>query len=72
MDALFAGTSFDETGQSESVANILHRHQDVEELFPEDLATEALPYFSDWLIENVHLVEITPTRTPTPTPSSRP
>ena len=59
MDALFAGTSFDETGQSESVANILHRHQDVEELFPEDLATEALPYFSDWLIENVHLVEIT-------------
>ena len=59
MEALFAGTSFDETGQSESVANILHRHQDVEELFPEDLATEALPYFSDWLIENVHLVEIT-------------
>ena len=59
MEALFTGSSFDETGQSESVANILQRYQDVEELFPEDLSTDALPYFSDWLIENVHLVEIT-------------
>ena len=59
MEALFTGSSFDETDQSESVANILHRYQDVEELFPEDFATDALPYFSDWLIENVHLVEIT-------------
>lgn len=59
MEALFTGSSFDETGQSESVANILHRYQDVEELFPEDLSTAALSYFSDWLIENVHLVEIT-------------
>ena len=59
MEALFTGSSFDETGQSESVANILHRYQDVEELFPKDLSIDALPYFSDWLIENVHLVEIT-------------
>ena len=28
-------------------------------LFPEELTGEALPYFVDWLIENVHLVEIT-------------
>lgn len=59
MEALFTGVSFDENGQPESVANILHRYQDVEELFPEELAGEALPYFADWLIENVHLVEIT-------------
>ena len=33
--------------------------QDIEEQFPEELKGPALPYFVDWLIENVHLVEIT-------------
>ena len=59
MDALFTGQSFEEQGQSESVVNILNRFQDIEELFPEDLEGDALPFFADWLIENVHLVEIT-------------
>ena len=59
MDALFAGSPFEEAGQPESVANILRRFRDVTELFPGDLAEDALPYFADWLIENVHLVEIT-------------
>ena len=59
MEALFTGTKFEEAGQPESVVNILHRYQDVEELFPDDLSDVALPYFSDWLIENVYLVEIT-------------
>lgn len=59
MDALFNGASFDDTDQPESVVNILHRYQDVRDLFPDDLANDALPYFSDWLIENVQLVEIT-------------
>jgi hypothetical protein len=59
MEALFTGEPFDEAGQPESVANILARFQDIEEQFPEELAGEALPYFVDWLIENVHLVEIT-------------
>ena len=31
----------------------------MKELFPDELAASALPYFADWLIENVHLVEIT-------------
>lgn len=59
MEALFTGSDFDENGQPESVVNILHRYQDVEELFPDDLVGAALPFFADWLIENVHLVEIT-------------
>ena len=59
MDALFTGSPFEEAGQPESVANILRRFRDVTELFPGDLAADALPYFADWLIENVHLVEIT-------------
>ena len=59
MDALFAGDIPDDTGQSESVVNIIGRFQDIQELFPEDLLSDALPFFTDWLIENVHLVEIT-------------
>ena len=59
MEALFTDTKFEETGQPESVVNILHRYRDVEEHLPDDLSDEALPFFSDWLIENVYLVEIT-------------
>lgn len=59
MEALYAGEHFDENGQSESVVNILSRYADIEESFPDELLSEALPYFMDWLIENVHLVEIT-------------
>src|SRR5208283_5407462 len=43
----------------ESIANILARYTDLEDLFPEELTGVALPYFVDWLVENVHLVEIT-------------
>ena len=59
MDALFTGQPFDENGQPESVVNVLGRYQDIEGRFPDELANEALPYFADWLIENVYLVEIT-------------
>lgn len=59
MEALFTQTAFEENGQPESVINILHRFQEIEEQFPEDLRGQALPYFADWLVENVHLVEIT-------------
>ncbi len=59
MDALFTGQPFEENGQPESVVNILSRYQDIEGQFPDAIANEALPYFTDWLIENVYLVEIT-------------
>ncbi len=59
MEALFTGTFFDENGQPEAVVNILRRYQDIEELFPDELRGDVLPYFADWLIENVYLVEIT-------------
>ena len=59
MDALFTGEPFGEDGQPESVANILARFHDIEEQFQDALAEQALPYFADWLIENVHFVEIT-------------
>ncbi|MEJ5376494.1 MAG: DUF262 domain-containing protein [bacterium] len=59
MDALFSGAEFDPNGQIESVRNIHARYRDIEAHFPEEIKDETLPYFVDWLIENVHLVEIT-------------
>lgn len=59
MDALYAGQPFDPTDRPESVQNLVQRYNDLETCFPEELREAALPYFVDWLLENVHLVEIT-------------
>jgi len=59
LNALFKGEPFDPNGSPESVHNIFARYHDIEENFPEELLRDALPYFIDWLLENVHLVEIT-------------
>ena len=62
MKALFHGEPFDETGRPESVVNLVARFRDIEETlsFPESLCHEkTLPYFADWLMRNVYLVEIT-------------
>src|SRR5205814_10283190 len=45
--------------QPESITNILGRYETIEDEFPDTLKGTVLPYFVDWLIENVHLVEIT-------------
>ena len=58
MEALFSGKAFDTTGKSESVQNLHERYWDLDSLFPSELREEALPYFVDWLINHVHLVEI--------------
>lgn len=59
MEALFTGAEFDPNGKPESVRNIYARYRDIEAHFPEEIKDKTLPYFVDWLIENVHLVEIT-------------
>ncbi len=59
MEALYRGEEFAVPDPPESVANILARFAELEELFPNELLHSALPYFVDWLIDNVHLVEIT-------------
>lgn len=59
MEALFAGTPVELNGQSDSVQNLVQRYADLEESLPVELWDDALPYFMDWLLENVHLVEIT-------------
>lgn len=61
MEALYAngGETFNVTDRPESVQNLIARYRDLEATFPEELRGNALPYFIDWLLENVHLVEIT-------------
>lgn len=59
MESLFNGQIPEIPEASESVQNIIARYNDIAEYFPEELKGEALPYFIDWLMENVHLVEIT-------------
>jgi Protein of unknown function DUF262/Protein of unknown function (DUF1524) len=59
MEALYAGEEYSGGDPPESIANLLSRYADIESNFPEELRGPALPYFVDWLIENVQLVEIT-------------
>lgn len=60
IEALYNGNynGFDASNKGESVQNIVERYRDIEELFPEELKGKALPYFIDWLIDNVIFVEI--------------
>ena len=59
MQTLYNGEKFPDLGASDSVSNILERYDDIEEHLPKTVPDEALPYFADWLVENVQLVEIT-------------
>jgi len=59
MEALYEQEFYEHSEASESVINILERYYDIEELFPDELKGKSLPYFIDWLIDKVYLVEIT-------------
>lgn len=59
MEALFEAQPFDPSDRSESVQNLFARYQDMQNAWPEEVRGDALPFFVDWLLENVHLVEIT-------------
>ena len=59
MEALYDDRAFDVTDRPESVQTLVQRYRDLESCFPGELQDKALPYFTDWLLENVHLVEIT-------------
>jgi len=45
-------------GENESVDNIIARYNNLVEFFPAELKGRAFPFFMDWFLENVHLVEI--------------
>jgi uncharacterized protein with ParB-like and HNH nuclease domain len=43
----------------ETVQNMTDRYEDISQAFPDELSGEILPYFIDWFIEKVVIVEIT-------------
>ena len=60
LKALFENGEYElKEEDDETVKNMIERYGDIDQAFPEDLSNEALPYFIDWFIENVVLVEIT-------------
>ena len=58
LRALTKGESPDPTDELLSVQNLINRFNDIVESFPDHLQGKTLPYFLDWLIRNVVLVEI--------------
>ena len=58
MQALLEGVPPVVPEGDESVENLWARYQDVEQLFPQELKDRKLPFFIDWLLERVAVVEI--------------
>jgi uncharacterized protein with ParB-like and HNH nuclease domain len=58
MRALYEGETCDLADASASARNIVARYDDIIENFPASLEGDVLPYFVDWLLEKVRLVEI--------------
>lgn len=58
MQAVLNGEDFDPSDASASVRNIWERYGDIVRIFPDEVKNEALPYFIDWLLNKVVLVEI--------------
>lgn len=59
LEDLFSHGSYSPTEtDDESTANMAERYQDIVEAFPEELKSEAFPFFIDWLKYNVIMVEI--------------
>ncbi len=58
MERLLEGEPVDTDDESESVRSVAERYDDIADSLPEQVAGRALPYFVDWLLERVHVVEI--------------
>ena len=59
MDSLYSTSEYDGNEDSESIRNIVGRFEYIRDNFPQELQNSTLPYFVDWLLGNVYLVEIT-------------
>src|SRR6266700_1016079 len=58
MRALLDGRNPNPPGEDDSVANLWDRYQDLTKFFPEEMKGTALPFFVDWLLDRVMVVEI--------------
>lgn len=60
MSALFEHGEFEpDDNASDSVTTLVARYDELEDVFPEELRGEALPFFIDWLQHRVQIVQIT-------------
>lgn len=60
LKALFETGEYEvKESDDETVHNMIERYEDIDSSFPEEIDDIALPYFTDWFIENVVIVEIT-------------
>jgi hypothetical protein len=60
LDALYSGKPYNPTSKDpEAVRNMVARYKEIQENFPLDINDHAMPFFLDWLLTNVHVVEIT-------------
>lgn len=60
LKALFEVGEYDVMeGDDETVINMVNRYEDVVQTFSEEISEHALPFFIDWFIGNVVIVEIT-------------
>ncbi len=58
LQAIVEDKHFDIEGHPESVQNIWKRYQDITELMIDGIPEEALPFFKDWVIDNVQFIKI--------------
>ncbi len=58
LEAIINDVVFEPEGHPESVQNIWHRYNDIIELMMDTVPEEALPFFKDWLIDNVQFIKI--------------
>ena len=58
IKSLYDKQYFDTSEKNESVINLKDRYEDIEKFFPTELTEEYLPYFIDWLLNNVMFVVI--------------
>lgn len=58
LEAIMEERHFEAEGYPESVQNIWHRYQDIEELMMDAIESESIPFFKDWLIDNVQFIRI--------------
>jgi uncharacterized protein with ParB-like and HNH nuclease domain len=60
LKALFETGSYQiKDEDDETIRNMVERYEDISNTFPEEIDKNALPYFIDWLTENVVIVKIT-------------
>jgi uncharacterized protein with ParB-like and HNH nuclease domain len=60
LKALFENGSYTpKDDDDETIHNMVERYQDIHDAFPDEINGATLPFFIDWFIENVVIVEIT-------------